>query len=160
VESGNKKWMVPFFTIWTGQQLSIIGSRAAQFALVWWLTLETGSATVLATASLVALGPQILLGPFVGALVDRWNRRVVMIVSDSFIALVGLWLAFLFWSGTMEVWHVYIVMLAFHDSHGARETLHANQRAESDHSWIADPDRRPTGSPVVGPYATAWRDAG
>jgi len=104
--------MVPFFTIWTGQQLSIIGSRAAQFALVWWLTLETGSATVLATASLVALGPQILLGPFVGALVDRWNRRVIMIVADSFIALVGLWLAFLFWSGTMEVWHVYVVMLA------------------------------------------------
>ena len=104
--------MVPFFTIWTGQQLSIIGSRAAQFALVWWLTLETGSATVLATASLVALGPQILLGPFVGALVDRWNRRVIMIMADSFIALVGLWLAFLFWSGTMEVWHVYVVMLA------------------------------------------------
>lgn len=104
--------MVPFFTIWTGQQLSIIGSRAAQFALVWWLTLITGSATVLATASLVALAPQILLGPFAGALVDRWNRRVVMIVSDSFIALVGLWLAYLFWSGTMEVWHVYVVMLA------------------------------------------------
>ncbi|MCK4570946.1 MFS transporter [Candidatus Bipolaricaulota bacterium] len=112
MESGNRKWMVPFFTIWTGQQLSIIGSRAAQFALVWWLTLETGSATVLATASLVALAPQILLGPFVGALVDRWNRRVVMIVADSFIALVGLWLAFLFWSGTMQVWHIYIVMLA------------------------------------------------
>lgn len=104
--------MLPFFTIWTGQQLSIIGSRAAQFALVWWLTLETGSATVLATASLVALAPQILLGPFVGALIDRWNRRVVMIVADSFIALVGLWLAFLFWSDTMQVWHVYIVMLA------------------------------------------------
>ena len=112
MEVDNRKWMVPFFTIWTGQQLSIVGSRAAQFALVWWLTLETGSATVLATASLVALAPQILLGPFVGALVDRWNRRVVMIVADSFIALVGLWLAFLFWSGTMEVWHIYIVMVA------------------------------------------------
>ncbi|MFC2106473.1 MFS transporter [Candidatus Bipolaricaulota bacterium] len=112
MESGNRKWIASFFTIWTGQQLSIVGSRAAQFALVWWLTLETGSATVLATASLVALAPQILLGPFVGALVDRWNRRVVMIVADSFIALVGLWLAFLFWSGTMEVWHIYIVMVA------------------------------------------------
>jgi len=104
--------MAPFFTIWTGQQLSLVGSRAAQFALVWWLTLETGSATVLATASLVALAPQILLGPFVGALIDRWNRRVVMIAADSFIALVGLWLAYLFWSGTMEIWHVYAVMLA------------------------------------------------
>ncbi|MBU1049531.1 MFS transporter [Candidatus Bipolaricaulota bacterium] len=127
MEVGNRKWMAPFFTIWTGQQLSIVGSRAAQFALVWWLTLETGSATVLATASLVAFLPIILLGPFVGALVDRWNRRVVMIVADSFIALVGLWLAFLFWSGSMQVWHVYIVMLA--RSFG--ETFHSPAMAAS-----------------------------
>ena len=105
-------WKARFFTIWTGQQLSIVGSRAAQFALVWWLTTTTGSATVLASASLVALVPQIVLGPFVGALIDRWNRRLVMIVADSFIALVGLWLAYTFWTGSMQVWHVYVVMLA------------------------------------------------
>jgi DHA3 family macrolide efflux protein-like MFS transporter len=122
-----QKWMMPFFTIWTGQQLSIVGSRAAQFALVWWLTLETGSATVLATATLVAMAPQILLGPFVGALVDRWNRRTVMIVADSFIALVGLWLAYLFWSETMQLWHVYVVMLA--RSFG--ETFHGPAMAAS-----------------------------
>lgn len=127
MEPSKRKWMVPFFTIWTGQQLSIVGSRAAQFALVWWLTLETGSATVLATASLVAFLPIILLGPFVGALVDRWNRRVIMILADSFIALVGLWLAFLFWSGSMEVWHVYVVMLA--RSFG--ETFHSPAMAAS-----------------------------
>ena len=106
------KWQRPFFTIWTGQQLSLIGSRAAQFALVWWLTELTGSATVLATASLVALIPGILLGPVVGALIDRWNRRLVMIVADSLIALASLWLAYLFWTGTMEIWHVYVIMLA------------------------------------------------
>ena len=122
-----RNWVAPFFTVWTGQQLSIIGSRAAQFALIWWLTLETGSATVLATASLVAFLPIILLGPFVGALVDRWNRRVIMIVADSFIALVGLWLAYLFWSGTMEVWHIYVVMLA--RSFG--ETFHGPAMAAS-----------------------------
>ncbi|MFC2078593.1 MFS transporter [Candidatus Bipolaricaulota bacterium] len=122
-----RNWVVPFFTIWTGQQLSIVGSRAAQFALVWWLTLETGSATVLATASLVAFLPIILLGPFIGALVDRWNRRLVMIVADSFIALVGLWLAYLFWSDLMQVWHVYVVMLA--RSFG--ETFHGPAMAAS-----------------------------
>ena len=105
-------WKAPFFTIWTGQQLSLVGSSAAQFALVWWLTITTGSATVLATATTVALIPQILLGPLAGAYVDRWNRRLVMIIADSFIALVSLWLAYLFWSGSMQVWHVYIVMLA------------------------------------------------
>ena len=107
-----ERWKGRFFTIWTGQQLSIVGSRAAQFALVWWLTTTTGSATVLASAALVAMIPQIVLGPFVGALIDRWNRRIVMIVADSFIALVGLWLAYLFWSDAMQVWHIYVVMLA------------------------------------------------
>lgn len=107
-----KGWKVPFFTIWTGEQISLVGSRAAQFALVWWLTVTTGSATVLATATTVALAPQILLGPIAGAYVDRLNRRLVLLVSDSFIALVSLWLAYLFLTGSMQVWHVYVVMLA------------------------------------------------
>ena len=107
-----ERWKARFFTIWTGQSLSLIGSVAAQFALVWWVTETTGSATVLATASLVAMAPSILLRPFIGVLVDRLSRRRVMIVSDSFIALVSLWLAYLFWTGAMDIWHVYAVMLA------------------------------------------------
>lgn len=105
-------WQVPFFTIWTGQAFSLVGSRLVQFALVWWLTETTGSATVLATATLVAILPGVILGPFAGALVDRWNRRRVMIVADGFVALVTAWLAYLFWTGSMSVWHVYAAMLA------------------------------------------------
>jgi DHA3 family macrolide efflux protein-like MFS transporter len=112
MRKNGSNWKSPFFTIWTGQQLSLVGSSAAQFALVWWLTMTTGSATVLATATTVALIPQILLGPLAGAYIDRWNRRLVMMIADSFIALVSLWLAYLFWRGSMQVWHVYIVMLA------------------------------------------------
>lgn len=106
-----KGWQRPFFTIWTGQALSLVGSRVAMFALIWWVTDTTGSATVLALATLFALLPQIVLGPVAGALVDRWNRRLVMIVADSAIALVSLWLAFLFWSGQIQIWHVYVIML-------------------------------------------------
>lgn len=105
-------WAASFFPIWTGQALSLLGSRLAQFALVWWLTEKTGSATVLATATLVALLPGVLAGPFVGALVDRWNRRVVMIVADSLVALAAAGLAALFWTETVQVWHVYGIMLA------------------------------------------------
>ncbi len=104
-------WKLPFFTIWTGQALSLVGSRAVQFALVWWLTQLTGSATVLATASMMALLPEILLAPLAGAYVDRWNRRLVMIVADGLIALSLLWLAYLFWIDATQVWHVYVVML-------------------------------------------------
>jgi DHA3 family macrolide efflux protein-like MFS transporter len=105
------EWQMPFFSVWTGQAFSLVGSRVVQFALVWWLTRLTGSATVLATASLVALVPEIVLGPIAGAYVDRWNRRMLMIVSDGIIALSSLWLAFLFLSSAIEVWHVYVVML-------------------------------------------------
>jgi DHA3 family macrolide efflux protein-like MFS transporter len=85
-----------------------VGSRVLDFALVWWLTELTGSATVLATATLAMVVPQVVLGPLVGAYVDRWNRRIVMIVSDTFVALVSLWLAYLFWSGSIALWHVYV----------------------------------------------------
>jgi DHA3 family macrolide efflux protein-like MFS transporter len=103
-------WKLPFFTIWTGQAFSLIGSRIVQFALVWWLTQLTGSATVLATATMVALIPEILLSPIAGAYVDRWNRRLVMIVADGVIALTLLWLAYLFWVDAVQIWHVYVVM--------------------------------------------------
>ncbi len=102
--------LTSFFVIWTGQAFSLIGSNVAQFALVWWLTQLTGSATVLATAMMVAMLPQVFLGPIAGAYVDRWNRRVVMIVADGLIALAALWLAFQYWAGTIQVWHVYVIM--------------------------------------------------
>jgi DHA3 family macrolide efflux protein-like MFS transporter len=110
VKQNEKKWKLPFFGIWTGQAFSLVGSKVAQFALVWWLTKLTGSATVLATASLVAIVPEILLGPIAGAYVDRWNRRIIMIVADGVVALASLWLAYLFWAGTIQVWHVYVIM--------------------------------------------------
>ena len=106
-----ENWKRRFFTIWGGQAFSLLGSMLVQFALVWWLTSTTGSATVLATATLVALLPQVFLSPFAGALVDRWNRRVVMMVADSTIAAFSLLLAYLFFSGNIQLWHVYAIML-------------------------------------------------
>ena len=107
-----RKWAIPFFTIWTGQALSLLGSRVAQIAIVWWLTETTGSATVLASASLAAFIPEVFLAPIAGTYVDRWNRRVVMIVADGLIALASLWLAIMFWMGTAQIWHIYVLMLA------------------------------------------------
>lgn len=107
MNQGRSKSVTPFFVIWTGQAISLFGSGLVQFALIWWLTDTTGSATVLAGATIVALLPQIFLSPFAGALVDRWNRRVVVIVADSAIALATLLLAALFALDVVQVWHVY-----------------------------------------------------
>ncbi|HEX6034525.1 MAG TPA: MFS transporter, partial [Anaerolineales bacterium] len=104
------KWAGRFFTIWTGQALSLFGSALVQFALIWWLTQKSGSATVLAIAVLVGMLPQIVIGPFAGALVDRWNRRMIMILADATIAVFSLLLAYLFATGTVQIWHVYAVM--------------------------------------------------
>ncbi|HAE58218.1 MAG TPA: MFS transporter, partial [Anaerolineae bacterium] len=110
-EKFQANWKPRFFTIFGGQALSLFGSSLVQFALVWYLTQQTGSATILATATLVAMLPQIILGPFVGALVDRWNRRLVMMVADGLIALATLVLAGLFWFDLVQVWHIYAILL-------------------------------------------------
>jgi len=102
--------MRPFFIIWIGQAFSLLGSQLVQFALVWWLTRTTGSATVLAYASLVALLPQVFVGPWAGALVDRHSRRMVLIIADGLIALATLGLMLLFWLGIVQVWHIYAIM--------------------------------------------------
>ncbi|MBN1266040.1 MAG: MFS transporter [Anaerolineales bacterium] len=109
-DRNKENWKAPFFAIWSGQAFSLIGSKIVQFALIWWLTAQTESATVLATASLVGIIPEILLGPIAGAYVDRWDRRKVMIVADGAIALVSLILAGLFAAGVVEIWHIYVVM--------------------------------------------------
>ena len=109
-QSVPKNWAPRFFIVWGGQAFSLFGSALVQFALVWWLTKETGSATVLATATLVALLPQVILGPFVGALVDRWNRRIIMMASDSSIALFTLLLFYLFATKQVQIWHVYAIL--------------------------------------------------
>lgn len=104
------RWQRRFFTIWVGQALSLLGSQLVQFGLVWYLTRQTGSATVLATATLVAMLPNIALAPLVGSLIDRGNRRRIMMVADSGVALVTVLLALVFAVGAVQLWHIYLAM--------------------------------------------------
>lgn len=104
------KSLRPFLTLWVGQVFSLLGSQLVQFALIWWLTQQTGSATVLAIASIVGLVPQVVLGPFVGPLVDRWNRKRTMIIADAVVALSTVALIYLFRTGAIETWQIYIAL--------------------------------------------------
>jgi MFS transporter, DHA3 family, macrolide efflux protein len=110
VASPVKSWRVPFFTIWLAQAGSLLGSSIVQFALVWWLMLQTRSATILAMASLVGILPTILLGPFAGSMVDRLNRRRVMIFADAGIAVATALLGAIYFLGWMQAWHVYVIL--------------------------------------------------
>jgi len=103
--------MRSFWLIWSGQAFSLFGSSLVQFALIWYLTVESGaSPAILAIASAVGILPTVLLGPFIGPLVDRWNRRRVMLVADSFTALVTLALIGLYAFGLIAFWHIYVAM--------------------------------------------------
>ncbi len=99
-----------FWLLWGSQAVSLAGSYAVQFAIIWWLTSSTGSATVLASAALVGLVPQVLLGPFFGALIDRCNRKRIMLASDLLIALASAWLAWMFYIDAASIAHVFIVL--------------------------------------------------
>jgi len=105
-----KEFSDRFWLLWGSQATSLAGSFAVQFAVIWWLTATTGSATVLATATMIGLLPQVLLGPFFGALVDRWNRKLIMLVSDSLIALASVWLAWMFYLDVATPMHVFVVL--------------------------------------------------
>lgn len=105
-----KQFSDRFWLLWSSQAVSLAGSFAVQFAVIWWLTTTTGSATVLATATLIGLLPQVVLGPFFGALVDRWNRKLIMLVSDSVIALASAWLAWMFYVDAATPVHVFVVL--------------------------------------------------
>ena len=105
-----KNWQTRFLIIWIGQAFSLVGSALVRFALIWWLTEQTQSARVLTTATLVSMLPFIGLAPFSGALVDRWNRRWVMVISDALIAILTAGLAILYWQGLAQVWHVYLIL--------------------------------------------------
>ncbi len=102
--------MTPFLVVWGGQAFSLLGSHLVQFALVWWLSASSNSATVLAYASLVGLLPQIVIAPFAGTLVDRWSRRRILIGADGAIALATLLLALLFHLDAIRLWHVYVLL--------------------------------------------------
>ena len=81
-----RNWKQDFYTIWAGQAVSLITSGVLQMAIIWHLTNTTGSAMVLSMATLVGFLPQAVLGSAIGVLVDRWNRKMVMIGADVIIA--------------------------------------------------------------------------
>ena len=105
-----ENWKKTFAVIWSGQLASILSSSVVAFAIIFWVSLETGSAQVLALAAIAGMLPQSLLGPLVGVYVDRWDRKWTMILADSFIALCTLLLAVLFWLGVARMWHIYVLL--------------------------------------------------
>ena len=102
--------MKTFFIIWIGQLISILGSGLTSFALAVWIFNQTGKATPFALTVLFGNLPRILLLPVAGSLADRWNRRLVMILSDTGNALVTISVFVLLSFGSLQFWHIYLIV--------------------------------------------------
>lgn len=98
-----------FTVIWFGQLISLLGTGMTRFALTIWAYQETGSATTLALVAFFSFGPVVLLSPVAGALVDRWNRKVVVMLSDLAAGAATIVLLLLYSTGNLEIWHLYVM---------------------------------------------------
>ncbi|GAB4529362.1 MAG: MFS transporter [Anaerolineae bacterium] len=100
-----------FYILILTQTFSLIGSRISSLALGMWLFNETGQATPLALVAFFTTIPAVVASGLSGVLADRWDRRLVMVLSDAGQALGTALLLISFLSGSFEVWHLYVVTL-------------------------------------------------
>jgi len=102
--------MRSFFVVWGGQLVSVLGTTMTAFALQIWVYAETGSVTNLAFVSLAFALPATIVSPFAGALVDRWDRRKVMLLADTAAGAATLLIAVLYATGNLTLWHIYALV--------------------------------------------------
>jgi MFS family permease len=100
--------MTIFSIIWAGQLVSTLGSGLTSFALGVWVYEQTGSATLFAINLVVWILPNVVLSPVAGVITDRWDRRLVMLFSDTGAGLSSLFVVLVLVTGELQVWHVYV----------------------------------------------------
>lgn len=96
-----------FLILWITQSLSALGSSMTNFALIIWSYQQHGSALITAMLSVCSYVPYVIMSIFAGALSDRWNKKITMLISDSFAALCTIAVLVLFETGRLEIWHLY-----------------------------------------------------
>jgi MFS transporter, DHA3 family, macrolide efflux protein len=107
--------MQTFLIIWIGQVISLLGSKLTEFALGFWILdqtyQDTGTITQFALTILFMYLPKVIISPLAGVLVDRWNRRSVMIMSDLGTGIVTFAILSLVWSNNLAVGYIYLALI-------------------------------------------------
>jgi DHA3 family macrolide efflux protein-like MFS transporter len=108
MQSKQPKGMLAFTLVWFGQVVSLMGSAMSGFIITIWAWEKTGLATALSLVGVCNFLPQLLAAPFAGALVDRWNKKVVMIISDLVAGMttVGLLIIYAINPNALQIWHL------------------------------------------------------
>jgi MFS family permease len=100
--------MVGFTIVWIGQIISLLGTSMTGFAMTIWAYEKTNAATALALIGFFFVAPMLIASPFAGALVDRSNRKLMMMVSDVASGITTIVILILFTSGHLQIWHLFI----------------------------------------------------
>jgi MFS family permease len=111
--SNRPQGIAAFLIIWAGQFISILASGMSGFALTIWMYQQTESATAMGLMQVFYITPFLLLSPLAGVMVDRYNRKVMMMVSDLFAGVATLGLLVLFASGKIEFWMLYVANIFY-----------------------------------------------
>ncbi|NJK56437.1 MAG: MFS transporter [Pleurocapsa sp. SU_5_0] len=108
--------MQTFLIVWVGQVVSLLGTKLTEFALGFWILdqtyQDTGAITQFALTILFMYLPKVIISPLAGVLVDRWNRRFTMIMSDLGTGLITLAILALVWTNNLAVWQIYLALIA------------------------------------------------
>ncbi|MGE5123786.1 MAG: MFS transporter [Acidobacteriaceae bacterium] len=100
--------MFAFTIVWIGQIISLLGTSMTGFAMTIWAYEKTNSATALALVGFFFVAPMLIVSPLAGALVDRSNRKLMMMVSDIASGIATFIILMLFLTGRLKIWHLYI----------------------------------------------------
>lgn len=103
--------MFGFSIVWLGQIVSVLASSMTGFGMTLWIYKQTESATAMAMMQVAFITPFLLLSPLAGAMVDRYNRKLMMMVSDLGAVLSTAAILVLYASGHLEFWHLYIAAM-------------------------------------------------
>lgn len=106
----NQNWKSAIIRFMTAQTISLFGSSLVQYAIVWYITLTTSSGKMLTLSTLCAFLPQIVVSIFAGVWVDKYNRKKIIMISDSLIALSTLVLAISFFLGYTNIELLFVVL--------------------------------------------------
>ncbi|MCK4443740.1 MAG: MFS transporter, partial [Thermoplasmata archaeon] len=108
---GGPRGMRTFTVIWSGQMVSFLGTAMTQFALLIFIWTKTHSATATVMLAFFQFVPLLVVTPIAGALVDRWNRKKAMIISDLIAGIGSVVILLLFSFDVLEIWHLYLIGL-------------------------------------------------
>ena len=109
-DNNQNQWKNKILHFLTAQTVSLLGSSLVQYAIVWYITLSTSSGAMLTISTICGFAPQIIISLFAGVWIDRYSRKILIMLSDGTIAAATLILAILFLTGYKNLWVLYIVL--------------------------------------------------